>query len=310
LIDYKFQENTFTGEPNFSYEPWLFHHRDHLIIQSPEWTTFSVYNEKYKTVEAHLHVSIQQTQAVSPVRAPFGSIQFSPSLKPETLFNFLEFVCERLKKKGVTHLILKNPPDAYEPASSPMLNTFLFNLGFYVETAEVGSVLSADKLFRQNLNSWELRRLRQAEGEELIFTKLTNDKLESVYKFIFECRVERDYKLSIDWNTLYRTVNTFPDRFILFAVMDKDVMTAASISINVGGKILYNFHSAHPREYDHLSPVVMLLKGIHRYCIENNYRLLDLGTSAVDGFPNFSLLDFKLGLGAQPTMKLTFKKEL
>jgi hypothetical protein len=136
------------------------------------------------------------------------------------------------------------------------------------------------------------------------------DALESVYEFILACRTERDYRLSIPWDTLYTTVNTFKDRFPLFVVTHQDDLVAASISINIGNGILYNFHSAHPKSYDHLSPVVMLLKGIHRYCVEHNYRLLDLGTSALEGLPNFSLLDFKLGLGAQPTAKLTFKKEL
>ena len=310
MTDYIFQENTLTEKLAFSYEPWLFNEPAYLAIQSQEWNTFSLYNEKHKTVKAQLHVNIQQEIAVSPLRAPFGSVQFSPSLKPKMLFDFLEFVCQRLKEKGITQLILKNPPDAYESSSSSLLNSFLFNLRFDVETAEVGAVLSTGKPFVENLNAWEMRKLRQAEKEGLSFGKLDPNQLEFIFQFILACRKERDYSLSIDWNTIVTTVKIFPDRFILFSVTHHGNLVAASICINVGNNILYNFHSAHPREHDHLSPVVLLLKGIHQFCVDNNYRLLDLGTSALDGLPNFGLLDFKLGLGAQPTMKLTFKKEL
>jgi hypothetical protein len=176
--------------------------------------------------------------------------------------------------------------------------------------SEVQAVLTTEDSFSSRLSAWEKRRLRQAKEAGLIFRRLDSNQLKSVYQFILDCRVERDYILSIDWNTLKKTVDTFPDRFILFAVMHKDEFAAASISINVGNKILSNFHSAHPRKFDRLSPVVMLLKGIFDFCRENDFRLLDLGTSSLEGLPNFKLLDFKLGLGAHPTTKLTFKKLL
>ncbi len=310
MIDYTFQETTFTEELNFSYEPWLFHHRDHLLIQSPHWNTFSVFNKKQKTVNAHLHVNIQNTKAVSPFRAPFGSIQFLRTLKPLILYSFLEFVCAKLKEKGVTHLTLKNHPDAYETGASSLLNTFLINQGFQVETAEAGSVLTMDQDFVKGLRPWIFRKFRQLENTKLTFNKSNIDQLEYVFRFIQDCHRERNYLTSIDWSTLERTVKTFPGRFILFQIFSENETAAASISIDIGNKILYNFYMAHPLKFDSISPVVMLLKGMHQFCIDNNYRLLDLGTSALDGLPNFGLLDFKLGLGATPTMKLTFKKEL
>lgn len=259
---------------------------------------------------AHLHAAIKNKEAISPFRAPFGSFQLDPSLKPLVLFRFIEFVCERLKKKGIESLTIKNAPDSFEPESSPLLNTFLLNQGFSVVNSEVQTALKTEVDFSSGLSAWEKRRLRQAKEAGLVFKRLESKQLKSVYEFILGCRVERDYILSIDWSTLKRTVDAFPDRFILFGVMHKDEFAAASISINVGNRILSNFHSAHPRKFDRLSPVVMLLNGIFDFCCENHFRLLDLGTSSLEGLPNFKLLDFKLGLGAQPTMKLTFKKLL
>jgi hypothetical protein len=54
----------------------------------------------------------------------------------------------------------------------------------------------------------------------------------------------------------------------------------------------------------------MLIEGMYGWCQQQGIKLLDLGTSALDSQPNFSLLDFKLRLGAHPTAKLTFVKDL
>ena len=75
-------------------------------------------------------------------------------------------------------------------------------------------------------------------------------------------------------------------------------------------RILYDFYHAHPKSFDQLSPVVALVDGMYAYCQQNKFQLLDLVTSAVDGKVNFSLLNFKTQLGGQPSMKLTFEKDL
>ena len=56
--------------------------------------------------------------------------------------------------------------------------------------------------------------------------------------------------------------------------------------------------------------VVKLMEGVYNYSQTEGINLIDLGTSSLNGKPNFSLLDFKLHLGATPTQKLTFQKNL
>lgn len=309
MTDYTFKESPLSENITYAYERWLFHYAGHLQLQSSgTWKTFYAINNALHTIDAHLHVHIEGSRAVSPVRAPFGSFQFATTMKPVTLYKFIEFTLGRVRDYGVAELNLTNPPAAYQPGYIDLLSTFLINQGFEIIEAEVGSVLDVHDNFRDGLNDWESRRIRQAESAGLTFGVLPREELEAAYTFILACRIERGYELSIDWETLRKTVEAFPERFPLFGVMHQNVMVAASIAINAGNGVLVNFHSAHPRDYDHLSPVVMLLEGLTRYGRENGYRLLDLGTSAVDGKPNFSLLDFKLGVGGTPTTKFTFRK--
>ncbi len=309
MTDYTFKESPLSENITYAYERWLFHYAGHLQLQSPgNWITYYAVNNNRHTIDGHLHVHINGARAVSPLRAPFGSYQFASLMRPVTLYNFVEFTLARLHDQGIDELEITNPPTAYLPGMSDLLSTFLINQGFEISTAEAGAVFEVKNDFRKGLNDWERRRIGQAEKAGLVYRLVPMDDLESVYSFILACRTERGYDLSIDWETLRKTVEAFPERFILFGVMHQSVMAAAAIAINVGNGVLVNFHSAHPRDYDHLSPVVMLLAGMVNYGRENGYRLLDLGTSAVEGKPNFGLLDFKMGVGATVTSKFTFRK--
>lgn len=309
MTDYTFKEAPLSENLTYAYERWLFHYAGHLHLQSPtQWKTFYAINNTRSTIDAHLHVHVSGRRAVSPLRAPFGSYQFAPAIQLVTLDNFVAFTMTCLREHGIDELEVTNPPTAYLPGTLDLLSTFLINQGFEISRAEPGAVLDVNKDFRKGLNDWERRRIGQAEKAGLTFRLVPMDELESVYSFILACRTERGYDLSIDWETLRKTVEAFPDRFILFAVMHQSVTAAAAIAINAGNGVLVNFHSAHPHDYDHLSPVVMLLEGMTNYARENGYRLLDLGTSAVDGKPNFGLLDFKIGVGGLVTTKFTFRK--
>jgi hypothetical protein len=97
---------------------------------------------------------------------------------------------------------------------------------------------------------------------------------------------------------------------VLFGVFQDDKVVAASIAIRVTTQVLYNFYCDHDNQYDAVSPVVFLIEGIYQYCASQKIPLLDLGTSAVAGKPNFGLLEFKMRLHGQPTAKLTFQKNI
>ena len=58
--------------------------------------------------------------------------------------------------------------------------------------------------------------------------------------------------------------------------------------------------------------IVLSVFFFHRYSDEKlaSIEALKIGKAALQGRPNFTLLDFKLNLGAIPTHKLTFEKSL
>ena len=136
------------------------------------------------------------------------------------------------------------------------------------------------------------------------------EQITQVYAFIARCHSEKGYKISIAAEELEATVQRFPGRYLLFGIFDGERMVSACVSIIVKRGILYNFLLNHDKEYNSVSPPLLLLEGIYDYCRENSIHILDLGTSAIAGKPNFSLLDFKVHLGGVPTTKLSFYKKL
>lgn len=286
----------------------LFNRPRHLLLQNPAgWRTFQIRNEKKSRTDGVLHFHVADGIAQSPFHGPFGSLDFSDGLPGEVLYSFLEYVMRALSLSDTRRVVIKSPP-VYSHREV-LLHVFLLNLGFHISVAEVGSLLETGS-FTSNAATWEKRKLRQARESGLRFKLLAVEDLEVVYRFIEMCRGERQQSLSMQWEELARVVEVFPEDFVLAGIYDQESLAAASISIRVRSHVLYNFYSGHRKSLDPLSPVVMLMEGLHEYCIENHIAVLDLGTSALGGVPNFPLLGFKERLGGRPSGKYTFEKIL
>ncbi len=291
------------------FDLWLFHESKHLKLQSTGgWRTFVIAKKDEIVGQVRFHQ--EGNVARASLRSPFGTIQFVENLPADILFSFIQFFETPLKKSGVGTVILKNPPALYAPFQNELLSVSLLNQGYQISNAEVGAVIKVNTPFEKHLDEWELRKLKQAGESGLKSSAVELDKLEAIYQFILSCREEREQGLSLAYDELKKVVAIFPDRFILHTVQDGTTLAAAAIGIKINSQILYNFYSAHSKEYDSISPAVLLMKSLYEYCFAGKIELLDLGTSALDGKPNFGLLDFKMRLGAIPTAKYTFHKEL
>jgi len=131
-----------------------------------------------------------------------------------------------------------------------------------------------------------------------------------IYNFLKACKDDKGFEISMTLDQLMKVSSAFPDDFLLTNIILDEKPVAVSISIKVNQFVLYNFYIDHNRFYNFLSPVVILNEGLYQFCQQNGFKMLDLGTSTLHGVINTSLLNFKLRLGAQPTRKVTFVKNL
>ncbi|HEV8512825.1 MAG TPA: hypothetical protein VGQ59_06095 [Cyclobacteriaceae bacterium] len=312
MSKYTFQEGSYDSRFKVVFERFLFNETRHRLSQSKDnRITFSLLNEQAEQVVAQIHFCVANLIASSPCRAPFGSVEFSSSLPPEALSSFLKETEQKLKSHGVNKIVIKDPAHQYRPEQSALLNTMFLNLGFITTSAEINSAIEVNETtFEDKISHAEVKRLKRCRQEELEFRVLSMEMLDKVYFFINECREERGMALSMTLPQLKSTIQNCQNDFFLFGIFQKNQLMAASISVRVNERILYDFYHAHPKSFDQLSPVVSLVDGMYGYCQRNKFELLDLGTSAIDGKVNFSLLNFKTQLGCKSSMKLTFEKDI
>lgn len=216
-----------------------------------------------------------------------------------------------LKERGVQTILLKNPPEQHWPQRSVSLNEALSKSSYRVKLEETSAIIPVNDLtYEEILHRSKKSRLKRAFADGYVFNQLSPDHLKEVYGFLKTCREEKDYSLSMSYQEMQKVTHAFPDNFLLHTVTYDKRVIAASISILAEPGVLYVFYYDHAEAYDETSPVVFLCNGLYEFCQQNNVMLLDLGASNVDGVLVESLLNFKLSLGAQPSRKLTFVKNL
>lgn len=277
----------------------------------PPSISYYLMGQRRKKAIAGIHFQLSAHQALSPFKAPFGSVECSEHIEPKRLYRFLEAMETNLKDKGITEIRIKNPPRAYAPAKLALMEIFFLNQKYVITHAEAGAVITVtQKRFVDIIRHSEKLRVRQAHNAGFVFHQAGLHHFPEVFDFISGCHREKGYGLSITADELYRTARAFPGRYLLFVVREQEKIRAAAISIRINSKILYNFLANHNKECNNLSPAVMLMEGIYDHCRDNGFELLDLGTSALQDKPNFTLLDFKMHIGATPTSKLSFCKSI
>ncbi len=312
LNDFIFAEAAPGSPAVFDFEPSLFHLVRHLELQSPAgWLWYYALDEKHNRIPASLYLNVSNNDtASSVVRSPFGTIECSDDLPPEALYKFLQFVEAACKKRNLVSITLQDAPAAYAPRRSALLWTFLINLGYAATRAEVSACIKVGDKYEDGIHENEEQVLNKSRLAGLSYGTVPAEQLDRVYGFIAACHQLKGYALSMNYEDLRRTVSVFPERFILSCVFDNKQIVSASVAIRINKSILYNFYMDHDAGYNKLSPPLLLMEGMYRYCRDNGIELLDLGTSALGGQPNFGLLAFKLRAGAFPSPKLRFEKTL
>jgi len=290
---------------------YIFNTPKHLALQASEgWTCYYALNEKGKCL-VFIWINTSNETALSPLHAPFGSMEADADIEPKVLYEFIEYVVESAKSSGIKKLLFKNPPEVYNSPMSGLLTTFLLNQGFSIAQAEISSVIPIDnRSYEQKITDWEHRKLKQVKSAGLHFERSSSGHLSKIYAFLEGCRKEKGYALSMSLKDVQALLQAFPDQISLFSIYQESELAAACIGIQVSQDILYTFYYDHAKIFDSYSPVVFLIEGIYEHCQANGIRLLDLGTAALNTQPNFSLLTFKNNLGGIPSSKFSFLKYL
>ena len=246
---------------------------------------------------------------VSMLRSPFGGVISDGLLDEHDLEKLLNSVITWSQKNNIRSIVIRQFPDIYAADCSRLLRTGLLNAGFKIQYEDITQVISTNKS-GISPDTHKKRRIRQAVDDEYRFELLPVFYLEEAYSLIVEARRDKGYPVTMSLTELKRTFLQFPGEYLLFGVFNNGRLIAASISIQVNNEILYTFYLGDSLKYRRHSPVTFLVAGIYDYCIEHQYKLLDLGTSTDKGIINHGLYNFKKTFGAIDSLKPTFVKHI
>jgi hypothetical protein len=311
VTDMSFHVGPAPAQYPLAYQPYLFNTKQHRSLQTETgWKEFHWLDGVSKTVLISVFFNVQDSLAKSPFRAPFGGFEISDGIQAEMLLNFIHEIEKTLRQEKTQALEILCPPELYSK-NQPLITLALVRLGYEIILTEPGAciVIDESQLVTKMAND-KLTRLKKCEKVGVSYKEISLDKLTEVYTFIDACRSRQERKLSMTLVELTKTVDALPESFFMVGVYDGQNLISATICIRVSESIVYTFYSAHDPNYNDISPQVFLLVNLYTWCTAHQIKLLDLGTSALDGQPNTPLLDFKLRMGATATNKFKFRKTL
>ncbi|GAB5523758.1 MAG: hypothetical protein Roseis2KO_16300 [Roseivirga sp.] len=258
----------------------------------------------------HIAFSIEESEAISPFKAPFGGFELATGVNSLTCTYFIQEVQRRLKEKGFRYLRIKVAPGCYQPGST-LLSENLQHLGFEEKDNQVYHAIAVNQeLLIHQLASMEQRRLRKAAKEQLTFRFVNKTEYASLFGFIKRHREAKGHQLSMEWAELKHAINANPESYLAGAVYKQEQLIAGALLVRVSEKVVYNFFPAHDAGFNALSPMVFLIDSVYLWAQQAGVNWIDLGTSYLGKKKNKSLISFKEHMGGQPFESITFRKTL
>lgn len=307
--------NFYFGPPPKGFKPdfesFLFNTKTHRLLQAKTgWIEFHLLDRIKKKIISSIFFHLEGGKASSPKRAPFGSFEISAHLRPKEFYEFVKWMEAELRAKDISKIEIVCPPVLFQ-SGQPLITSVLVSQGYQIVKGEPGCCLQVDGLpLLRKMRPNKQNVLRQGERAGLLFKILPLSKLQEVYHFLDSCRKEKDQSLSMTLPALTQTTQQLANSFLLVGIYLKDEMVGAAVVIRIHSSVAYTFYLGHSKQHNKLSPVVFLVSHLYDWCQQSGISILDLGTSALDGQPNFPLLDFKLRMGGILTPKFTFTKTL
>lgn len=263
-------------------------------------------------VEAAIHFAeVEEGHFRSPSRGTFGGLSATDGLSLLRREQFLGAVEAHLVSHGATSLTILEPPLEYDLASfSQNFNLFLRS-GYHVSGHELNCYIVVEgRPLIERLDRGNQKRLRNAVASGYEGFALSEAEHEAGYLVIAANRARRGFPLSMTWQQVAEMRATFPEDFQMVGIRREDAIVAAAICLRTEPEVLYVYAWGEADAMESLSPITLLASTLHDHCRTHGLGTLDLGTSTVEGQPNYGLLTYKRHLGAREALQLRFRKKL
>jgi len=247
----------------------------------------------------------------SPSRGTFGSFEFREPLRMEVVEGFVAEVERTLAAAGARTLEVLEPPAILDPARAAVFYNILSRRGYQPQAPELDYTLAIDKdTFTEKVEYNLRKRINKCTRDGMVARQMPLSECALVYDVIARNRAAKGFPMTMSCEAIQQMIDVFPDRLALFGVFAGDTLIASSICIDVRRGMLYVFYWGDLPGYEKFSPVSLIAQSIYDYAKAGGFRLMGVGTSTLNGVPNYGLVNFKREMGCVESLKLTFVKDV
>lgn len=291
-----------------SFEQFLFNTEAQVINQGNNFTSFVSLNKQNLT-NIRWTVFFIEKDALSPLKSPFGGIEFDDTIAESDLILFITTVEKELIKKGIRNIKLTSPPACYQNQKISMLHIALEKCGYKTLYTDLNQHIIIQHSFESHLKDAARRRFKRS-APLFQFEIPSQPDLHEIFILITNNRQYKGHPLTITLSSLMALYDKFKTSFITFTLRDQNLLIAAAFGIIVNRDIIYYYLPADHQLYKQHSPMIVLIQKMYEYGQMHHMQILDLGVSTEKGVKNEGLIKFKQHLGGEESEKCTFLKQI
>jgi hypothetical protein len=279
---------------------------------------FQLVDSKSDTVLATLHFTeISPGFYRSPARGTFGGISCNHDPSLEQLEAFVRAIEHFLVARGGKKFQVLLAPASHNLSLFSTSVSLLSRQGYEVRRQDLNDELIVDLNYdllvdvaplSEHMDYGNRKRLNKCLREGFVSARLGKDRYAEAYEVIAQNRRRKNFPVSMDFSSIMTLVDMFDEDISFFGIDRADELVAAAICVAVSHEVLYVFLWGDAEDTQDYSPVVPLAATIYAHCQSKGFRIMDAGTSTVDGKPNHGVVRFKRKLGMRESLKLTMNK--
>lgn len=263
-------------------------------------------------IQIGISLGIAGREWKSPFSAPFGGFTMlqgnDPGMKQvdELMDAFVAYAIQnKVEKCSITF-----PPIFYNPSLISKVQSACFSVGFKQTAFEINAAInlkgeSLDSLLDKYSRN-ATRAYRYHMSLPHVCQKHTDvSGMMKAFEMIKKNRASKGYGLSMDDERFYQTIQTVPVEAFVLSSGGTDLASAVVfLHQNRIAQVVYWGDVPNPFEKSVMSTLNFHLQ---KEYLARNFDWIDIGTSMIDGHPNYGLCDFKDSIGCDGFPKLTLE---
>jgi hypothetical protein len=259
--------------------------------------------------KAIINIVEENNRLKSPIKATFGGFEAIGKFDLEIFNSLLKTFNQFIQKKyNNVEILITQPPFFYNKNQSVITN-LLLNNKFSISGNELNHFTNiGDNSLLSKMNKTSKKKYNRLNKLDLIFESSKNFQLS--YNLLWENRKKRGIKISMQFDSILQMLKTFPSKTFFFDLKYRHDIISSAFCVSITDNVLYVLYWGHDSKYDDLSPIVFLSNSIFDFAKNKGFKVLDIGTSSVNGKIDIGLTRFKDSIGFSSDLKFTLSQKL